>query len=339
MSDDKELVPLQVRQIDFYGDEITAVVLEQNGRQGVSVPLRPICEYLGLSWSSQLQRLREDEVLSEALSSVLLSNTQARQRYSVICIELEFLPGWLFTLNPKRVRPDLQDKIQKYRRDCYRVLWEAFQQGSFSPAETVVVPDRLPDKEEDARIEALTEQIDMLSAVVTFLRDHRQALLEEREGQAVVIAGQQQLLERTDHIIAQADQLTDKSDQLMLQLNHAVHMLEQLLHRQGGSDQYTTTIAVDVRAPRIDTFAGRLSPEHEREVRRQVEQIVSEIELQSPDAPPLAYAFVYGRLKNEFGVSSYKEIPDEHFDEVMEYLQEEFARAASGEGPQQGNPF
>ncbi len=336
MSDEKELVPLQVRQIDFYGDEITAVVLEQNGKQGVSVPLRPICEYLGLSWSSQLQRLREDEVLSEALSSVLLSNTEARQRYSVICIELEFLPGWLFSLNPKRVRPDLQEKIKKYRRDCYRVLWEAFQQGAFSPTETVVVPDRLP-KEEDARIEALTEQIDMLSAVVAFLRDHRQALIEEREGQAVVIAGQQQLLERTDHIIAQADHLADKSDQLMLQLNHAVHMLEQLLHRQGSSEQYTT--AIDIRTPRTDSYANRLSPEHEREVRRQVEQIVSEIELQSPDAPPLAYAFVYGRLKNEFGVSSYKEIPDEHFEEVMEYLQDEFARASNGEGPQQGNPF
>ena len=126
MSDDKALIPIEEQKVDFYGDEIVAVSLEIDGQHKVYVPLRPICEYLGLSWSSQLQKLREDEVLSEGLSSVLLSNTEGRQRYAVICLQLELLPGWLFSLNPKRVRADLQDKIKRYRRDCYRVLWEVF---------------------------------------------------------------------------------------------------------------------------------------------------------------------------------------------------------------------
>ena len=43
----------------------------------------------------------------------------------MIGLQLEFLPGWMFSFTPKRVRPDLQEKIKRYRKECYRVLWEA----------------------------------------------------------------------------------------------------------------------------------------------------------------------------------------------------------------------
>ena len=58
-----------------------------------------------------------------------------RQRYTMIGLQLEFLPGWMFSFTPKRVRADLQEKIKRYRRDCYRVLWEAFLQGELFPVE------------------------------------------------------------------------------------------------------------------------------------------------------------------------------------------------------------
>ena len=84
-TDQQSLVPTAVRQVNFHGDVITVVLVEERGRRQVYVLLRPLCQYLGLSWSSQLQRLREDDVLSEATTSVLLSNTEVghRQRYTV----------------------------------------------------------------------------------------------------------------------------------------------------------------------------------------------------------------------------------------------------------------
>ena len=84
-TDQQALVPTAVRQVNFHGDVITVVLVEERGRRQVYVLLRPLCQYLGLSWSSQLQRLREDDVLSEATTSVLLSNTEVghRQRYTV----------------------------------------------------------------------------------------------------------------------------------------------------------------------------------------------------------------------------------------------------------------
>src|SRR5215471_17986062 len=57
--DQQVLVPTAVRQVNFHGDVITVVLVEERGRRQVYVLLRPLCQYLGLSWSSQLQRLRE----------------------------------------------------------------------------------------------------------------------------------------------------------------------------------------------------------------------------------------------------------------------------------------
>jgi len=48
---------------------------------------------------------------------------------------------------------------------------------------------------------------------------------------------------------------------------------------------------------------------------------------------------IYGCLKTRFRAGSYKEIPDERFEEVMAYLREELRKATGGEGPTQGSLF
>ena len=140
MSDESTaLVPIQEKQVNFYGDEITAVLVEVNGKRQVYVPVRAICEYLGLTWSSQFMRLKRDEVLAEALTSVLIMRTEVGQRYEVTCLQLEFLPGWLFGISTSRVRPDLQAKITRYRRECYKVLWRAFEADMLSLVDQGVI--------------------------------------------------------------------------------------------------------------------------------------------------------------------------------------------------------
>jgi hypothetical protein len=44
------LVPTAVRQVNFHGNVITVVLVEERGRRRVYVLLRPLCPYLGLSW-------------------------------------------------------------------------------------------------------------------------------------------------------------------------------------------------------------------------------------------------------------------------------------------------
>ncbi len=128
MTDTPVLTPLEERTVDFYGDAIMAFALDIAGGREIYVPLRPLCEYLGLSWNAQRERIHRDPVLDEALrfARVTRANSPGGDP-NVLCLPLEYLPGWLFGISTNRVRPELQEKILRYRRECFRVLWRAFQ--------------------------------------------------------------------------------------------------------------------------------------------------------------------------------------------------------------------
>ena len=124
------LVPIEQRHVDFYGDEITAVLVELDDKQSIYVPLRPLCDYLGLNWSAQLQRTRRDAVLGEALISVFITHTEigrGKGGRESICLPLEMLPGWLFGINASRVKPELSQVVIRYQRECFPMLWRAWQ--------------------------------------------------------------------------------------------------------------------------------------------------------------------------------------------------------------------
>lgn len=140
MSEEKKqaLVPVEEKTVHFYGDEITAALVETSGKSEVYVPLRPIAEYLGLDWSAQSRRLKRDEVLANEVISVAIMATEigkGKGRRDTLCLPLEYLPGWLFGLEANRVKPELKEKIMRYRRECYRVLWRAFQDEALPFAE------------------------------------------------------------------------------------------------------------------------------------------------------------------------------------------------------------
>jgi len=120
------LVSVDEKTVDFYGDQITAVLAEVEGKEVVYVPLKPICDYLGLEWGSQRLRLNRDEELSEAQGMFIMNTPSGKQR--MICLPLELLPGWLFGIQPNRVKPELKQKVKLYRKECFRVLWQAFKE-------------------------------------------------------------------------------------------------------------------------------------------------------------------------------------------------------------------
>lgn len=123
----KALVPIEEKHVDFYGDNIPAVLVQvdEEGDNLVYVPLRPLCDFLGLNWSAQTRRLRRDAVLTDMASTVAVTATDGRQR-SMICLPLDYLNGWLFGINASRVKEPLRDKVIRYQRECYRILSEAF---------------------------------------------------------------------------------------------------------------------------------------------------------------------------------------------------------------------
>ena len=72
----KSLTVIDQQEVTFYEDKLPAAIVE-NGE--IYVPLRPICEFLGISWATQRGRVNRDAVLSEVVRRVLMKTPGGRQ--------------------------------------------------------------------------------------------------------------------------------------------------------------------------------------------------------------------------------------------------------------------
>ena len=142
--DDKALVPIEQREVVFYEDEITAVVVHppEKDEPEIFVPIRPICDFLGVSFAGQRERINRDTVLSESTRFVRVTRTNTGGgNPNMLAIPLEFMPGWLFGISASRVKENLRPKIIRYQRECFRVLWEAFQTRRLTSEEGLMQRD------------------------------------------------------------------------------------------------------------------------------------------------------------------------------------------------------
>lgn len=115
-----------IHHVPFH-EETLIVVEDSLGDRFVA--MRPIVEALGLSWSAQLQRIKRDAVLDE---NCVVMNTVAEdgKDREMVGIREHMFHGWLFTISTSRVKPELREKLDMYRRECFDVLHSYFTEGA-----------------------------------------------------------------------------------------------------------------------------------------------------------------------------------------------------------------
>lgn len=174
------IVPVRQQVVDFYGD---AIIAGQAADTTIYVPIRPICDALGLNWSGQRQRAQRDPVLAEALTECVIHTVQGDR--AMLCLPLDLLPGWLFGIAGARVKPELQDKILRYRRECFRVLWNAFKQD--------ILPAPAPPPADLAPVE---QALALAEAVANLARQQLgyEGRLDQISGQLGTVADRQQVM-------------------------------------------------------------------------------------------------------------------------------------------------
>ena len=122
----RALEPVEQTSVTFYEDEIT-VVLVEDGRRQVYVPLRPLSDLLGVDWSSQRRSVLDDAILGDILRSITVLTAGGPQ--AMLAIPLDYLQGWLFKINANRVKEEVRPRLLRYQREAYTVLKEAFDEG------------------------------------------------------------------------------------------------------------------------------------------------------------------------------------------------------------------
>lgn len=129
----------KIVQVDFHGEALWAA--ERDG--DVLVAVKPICEALGVQWAAQLKRIKRDAVMREGMS--MMDTPSAGGEQKAICLPLRLLNGWLFGIDERRVKDDAHDKVLRYKRECYEVLFRHFHGVAQDALTGDVCPDPLPD--------------------------------------------------------------------------------------------------------------------------------------------------------------------------------------------------
>ena len=110
--------------VPFHGT--TLFLLEQNNEP--YTPMKPIVEGMGLGWSGQHEKLN----LNKDRWGIRVNRIQTPgddQIRETLCIPLRKLPGWLMTIHPTRVKPEIREKIIQYQNECDDVLWRYWTEG------------------------------------------------------------------------------------------------------------------------------------------------------------------------------------------------------------------
>lgn len=102
---------------------VDIVTVDRDGE--IFVPIKPICEAIGIDDRAQRDKIQTDEILGSTgvLSASVAADGKEREMF---CLPLKYVYGWLFTINPKNVAPEAREAVARYRRECYDALYEHF---------------------------------------------------------------------------------------------------------------------------------------------------------------------------------------------------------------------
>lgn len=249
MSEEKALIPIEQQQVTFYDDEITAVLVKSPDEEQVYIPIRPICDLLGVAWDPQRRRINRDPVLSEEVKGVTVTVTPGG-RQTMICLPLDYLNGWLFGISASRVKEEVRDRLIRYQRECYKVLAEAFQQGRLTAD---VDFDQLLKQADSNAVQAYQ----MAQAIVRLARN--QILLETRLTHR--LDDHQRRLEEVEATLSDPDRYVTR--QQASRISQAVRAIGHALTEHSGRNEYGAVYGELYR--KFDISAYREIPAHQYE--------------------------------------------------------------------------
>ncbi len=103
---------------------IEILLLDVDGKK--RVPIKPICQALGIDHDSQRKKIQADEILSSVAVLSTSTGTDGKE-YQMLTIPYELSFGWLFSINPKNVAESARENVLKYKMECYYALYEYFE--------------------------------------------------------------------------------------------------------------------------------------------------------------------------------------------------------------------
>lgn len=106
--------------------QLSNLLISNSGEDFVAI--KPICQGLGIDNSVQIRDLKKDEILGSTVVSKTTVAADGKER-DMQCLPIKYVFGWLFTISPKKVKPEVANALIDYRKKVYDILWEHFAES------------------------------------------------------------------------------------------------------------------------------------------------------------------------------------------------------------------
>lgn len=103
-------------------NNVAIVVIDEKEKL---IPIRPICDALGIDPDSQRKRIERDEILNSVKVMTTATGSDGKE-YEMFSIPLKFVFGWLFSIDTSRVNADAKESVIRYKLECYDALYNYF---------------------------------------------------------------------------------------------------------------------------------------------------------------------------------------------------------------------
>lgn len=143
------------------GVDIAAV---QDEHHNIFVPVKPICQALGIDPEGQRQRILRHYILGSTAFTVKAVAGDEKER-DMLCLPLKYVYGWLFTIDANQVAEARRESVAKYQEECYEALYRHFA-GSLK-----------------RRVEENEAEIAALKAVNEAIADEKEARARRRQAE------------------------------------------------------------------------------------------------------------------------------------------------------------
>lgn len=160
------------------GVEIFAVKDEDNQ---VFVPVKPLCEAIGVRFDTQFAKLQEHPILASTVALRATVGSDGKDR-EMVCLPHEFIYGWIFTINPKNVSEGARDNVIRYQKQCYKALYDYFNGKSQRQQEVIDMERTLLNekKELDETLAGLMKSVSEVKAKIKSIDGKFAELQSER---------------------------------------------------------------------------------------------------------------------------------------------------------------
>lgn len=271
----------QIQSVEFHGTQLS--VINHNGQPYVA--MKSIVEGMGLDWAGQFTKFKSNpRFCIEEISMQMPGDDQQR---AVSCMPLRKLPGWLMSIHPNKVKPEIREKVITYQNECDDALWDYWNKG------IAVNPNYRP---EETRV---TNQGGLTLAQIDVIKATHKALLNGFP--------------------------EDKQGGVAVKLWSSIKAKFGVSYKDVPPEAYQDVlslmarVAADMKPADVPVPATRfMGGDQMAAIQNMVSTRIREMPNRSEQSA--AVHRLYGALKAKYGVTYYRLIPAKHFHDVIEFL-------------------